>query len=172
MAKDVFHAQSKNGKLYFGTEYNKNRFSVFLKENDGVRIKIIPNTDISYNKRKFFEGAIVPFFALQHLVRDKEGNPKIMSYEEARNCLKLWFNPEYARTQDGEVVEIAGSSKKLNNKEFTERLIEQPLTYMRENGFLLPNEDDYKQWRDSAPAVKEVYPPIARLLAEAKEKVK
>jgi len=171
MSKDVFHAQSVNGKLSFGTEYNKARFDEFIKANNGVRIKIIPNTDISYNKRRFFEGAIVPFFALQHLVQNKEGKTVVMGYEEARSLLKLWFNPEYIRNSSGgEPTEIAGSSKKLNNKEFTERLIEQPLAYMRENGFILPNEDDYKEWRDSSPLIGEVYPPVARMLAEAKAK--
>lgn len=32
------------------------------------------------------------------------------------------------------------------------------------NGYVVPDSEDYKRWRDSAPLKGEVYPPLARLI--------
>jgi hypothetical protein len=159
--KIIFIAQEKKGTSIQGimfTPYNQARFNEALKLHPNKRWKLTLDEDITDNMRKFFEGAVVPFFALQHSIN---GMP--MSIETAREALKLEFNPAYVKNIKGESTVVPGSTAKLNKEKFRE-FVEHCIEYMERNGYEVPDSEQYVAWRDSSPSVGEVYPPLKRLL--------
>jgi hypothetical protein len=86
-----------------------------------------------------------------------------MSIEEARNCLKLEFNPVYTTDINGDRKVEGGDTSKLNKAKF-QKFIDDIIDWMEMQGYIVPNSEDYKAWRDSAPAVGEIYPPLQRLI--------
>lgn len=163
MAKNVFIVQVDNGGLKFNSDYHKAMFKEYLKANNGMRLKITPDEQIPNNMRGYFEGGIVPFFALQHFVIDKDnGKWCTMPLREARECLKREFNPTYFRDLSGETVKQGETTASLNKKEFGS-FIERCTDYFQQNGYEIPDNEEYKRWRDSAPEINEEYPPVARL---------
>lgn len=155
--RKYIQAQSKNGKLVI---IHETAFRQFLEENEGKRMKISVDDDVTNNMRRFFEGAVVPFFALQNEIDGKK-----VSFQDARETLKIEFNPKYVRKLDG-TLEIIGASTTNLNKERFRAFLEKILEYMTENGYEVPDSDDYIKWRDSGPMVGEIYPPLKRLLEQ------
>jgi hypothetical protein len=140
------------------TPYNQNRLNEEIKKRPNARWKLTLDEDITDNMRKFFEGAVVPYFALQHSIN---GMP--MSIETAREALKLEFNPSYAKNIQGNSVVVPGSTAKLNKEKFR-AFVEKCIEYMERNGYDIPDSIDYKNWYDSAPLPGATYPPLKRLL--------
>lgn len=170
--KNVFIVQGQSdGGLKFHSDSHRAMFKEFLKQNNGIRLKITPYEDISNNFRGFFEGGVVPFFALQHFVIDPDNKQWCsMSILEARECLKREFNPTYFRELSGQIVKQGDSTANLNKVEFN-AFIERCFNYFEQNGYEFPNSEEYKKWRDSCPDIDEEYPPIIRLRDLANEKL-
>lgn len=139
----IFWAQSKEGKLSMGSEYNRIRFSEFLKKHDGIRFKIDPLTPESNKQRKFFEGGIVALITYyQNNLNYRDTN----DLKTVREWLKIEFNGAFI-TLGGKSVKVPMSTKGELNRGFIERVLD----WMNENGYqtelLLP--EDYKKWRDT-----------------------
>ena len=47
------------------------------------------------------------------------------------------------------------------------RFLEEVLRWMEQQGMELPDAEDFKRWRDSAPVKGEIYPPLKRLIDAA-----
>lgn len=154
----------KDGGLWFGKdERMKERFHRWLKENPGMKIMITPADEPSGQIRRFFEGALLPYFALQHQI-----DGQFLTLAEARKMLKREFNPEYVRRLDGKVETSAGSTTGLNKAGF-QKFVDDIIEYMDENGYKTPDSEDFKKWEKSAPMKGEIYPPLAQLINRKKE---
>lgn len=154
----------KDGGLWFGKDDRlKARFHRWLKENPGMKIMITPADEPSGQIRRFFEGAVVPYFALQH-----EIDGQFLTLAEARKMLRREFNPEYVKRLDGKVETTAGSTTELNKAAF-QKFIDDIIEYMDENGYATPDSEDFKRWEKSAPEAGAIYPPLAQLIHRKKE---
>lgn len=170
--KNVFIVQAQSdGGLKFNSDYHRAMFKDFLKKNVGMRLKIIPDEQIPNNVRRYFEGGIVPFFALQHFVIDPDNKQWCtMPLDEARECLKREFNPTYFRDLSGKIVKGGESTANLNKKEFV-AFIDRVTDYFQQNGYEIPNNEEYKNWVDNLPDFDEEYPPVVRLRELAEKRL-
>lgn len=172
MSKRVFHIQgTPDGGLKFKSEYHRALFKDFLKQNPNIYLKVTPNEDIPSHLRRFFEGGVAPFFALQHFVINQNtGKWEMMTREEARECLKREFNPLFFRDLSGKTVQQGGSTAVMSKVEF-QNFIDRCLDYFLQNGYEFPNNEEFKDWRDSCPDIDEEFPPITRLQELADKKL-
>lgn len=144
----------------------RERFVEFAESNPGCEVRIDPMQDISPQARKFFEGGIIPFFFWQQY--DPDGGLVYKSYDEARNALKLEFAAEYTLDlKTHKRKKVAGSTAEMTDSQFKEKFINPILRWMEENGFDLPDSEDYNYWHENAPASEKIYPPVLRLMRVA-----
>lgn len=144
MAQSTFIGRSMDGgKFSLGSEYNAARFRDFLKKNPGMRLKIEPLTPESDKQRRFFEGAIIPFFTYYQEGLDYR-NPDDL--ETVREWLKIEFNGHFV-TIKGKSHKVAQSTKGALNSGFLDRVMD----WMVDQGYQvdLLNPNDYKHWRDA-----------------------
>lgn len=161
----VLKVQSKNGEIFLGGADSHERLKKWLKFHDRKRLRIEVEEPSSYNMQKFFEGAVVPFFALQHPL-----NGKHMGFKGARDALKREFNPVYVVSITGDKKIEGGSLSELyRNKAKMLKFMDRVQNYFLQNGYEFPDSEDYKKWRDSAPDVGEIYPPLKRLFETMKK---
>jgi hypothetical protein len=160
--KNVFNVQVKNGGIQFSSDYHKGMWDKFLKENDGMRLKITPDEQIATQVRRFFEGAVVPYFALQHFVQGRNGRWTVMDAEMARACLKEEFLPYYYYDIHGKLVQGSKSTADCNKEEFRQ-FLDRILDWFMQNGYEFPEPEPYKQWVDSQLEINVLYPPLQRL---------
>jgi hypothetical protein len=140
-----------------GTEMKEKLFAQFARENNGKRAKISIDDDISYDMRKFFEGAVAPYFFFQSEVA-------YSSVKEGREALKLEFGRKrYQKTINGQTQIISVSTTEYNKMQF-QALLDNIQSYFMENGFLYPDSEDFKKWRDSSPLIGEIYPPLKKIM--------
>lgn len=143
----------KHGELVFSSPIAKR---VFFERCDGKDAILDIDDAPTANSRRYFEGAVVPAVFFQH------PNSGWIDFGDAREALKLEFLPDYTRSLKGEKIKYARSTADLSKEKFF-KLIETITRWMEENALELPDPDDYKAWRDSAPAADQVYPPLARM---------
>lgn len=148
-------ANIKNGEILFSSPQARR---AFFERNEGKDAIIDIDDAPTTNSRRYFEGALVPAVFYQH---PKSG---WIDFKDCREALKLEFLPGYTHTLGGERAKIARSTTELNKTGFL-ALIETITRWMHENGLEMPDPEDFKAWRDSAPAAHEMYPPLARLQA-------
>lgn len=148
-------ANIKHGEIVFTSPQAKR---AFFERNDGKDAIIDIDDAPTVNSRRYFEGALIPAIYYQH---PKSG---WIDFKDAREAIKLEFLPGYTRSLQGERTRVARSTTELSKAGFL-ALIEAITRWMHENGLEVPDGDDYKLWRDSAPATHEVYPPLARMQA-------
>lgn len=160
-----------NGGIDFTTSEQARRFKVFCSEGKKP-IKIVEDQPIPNQTRRFFEGAVVMYFALQHeIYSTKDKRYKIMTLEEARRLLKYEFNPIYTMSLSGDVVQEGNSTKNLNKNEFKE-FLERVQRHFEENGMTYPVSDQYNQWNDTVGMDKgAVYPQVIELRKKALAKL-
>lgn len=139
-----FLAQSKDGKLSLGSEFNAGRFRDHIRENPGMRYSIEPLLPESNDQRRFFEGAVIPlitFFqeGLDHRVESDR--------LKVREWLKLHFTPNEVIVAGVRHI-VPGSTK---GKLQRDKLVEMVLDWMEEQGYPteLLNPSDFKKWRDT-----------------------
>lgn len=158
-----FQAQIKNGELDYYNEHNFGKFKTWAKKNEKVRIAITDDEPIGTQKRRFFEGAVVPYFAVQHFIN---GAP--MSNDEARKTLIYEFNIDFVIKLDGTKKRTAGSTTKFNDEGFRV-FLERIENYFKQNGYEYPSSEEYKKWEATAPLIDEESPPLARLKKLARD---
>lgn len=138
------------------------RFSSFLAEAkffelaEGKEVVITIDDKPTANMRRFFEGAVVPSVFYQNPHSGWE------NFKDAREALKLEFLGGYSKGLDGKTIRVSRSTTELSKSRFI-AFLETVVRWMEENGFELPDPEDYKAWRDSAPSPGEIYPPLLRL---------
>ncbi len=142
MANSFRFKATAEGGMEFPSDYARVRFKEFLKKNPGMRFKAEPLTPESNHQRRFFEGAVVPFFTYY---QDNLNWREPDDLRKAREWLKLEFNGEFILIKD-KVHKVPKSTKGKLNKGFLDRVID----WMAENGYKteLLNPDEYKRWRD------------------------
>lgn len=131
-------------------------WAVFKEKAEGKDIIITIDDEASANKRKFFEGAIVPAVFYQNPHSGWE------NFKECREALKLEFLPGWTKDFEGQRIKYARSTTELSNDKFGE-LIQDVIRWMQEQAMEIPDPEEYKDWRDSAPPPGEVYPQLQRL---------
>lgn len=138
----TFIVKTRKGGIQFLSEFNKNRFLEFCRQNDGTLLEVKPKRIESGRQRGFFEGAVVPLFAyhqenLDH--RDQE------DLRQAREWLKLEYNASLLNI--GGKSHLVAKTTKGNLQEFLERVIRG----MEEMGIDVSvlNPTEYKNWKYS-----------------------
>ena len=141
---DTFNCRATaDGGMSF-TEYNRERFKAWLKENAGIYLQIKPLRDESSKMRRFLEGAVVPlctFYQENMNYKSPDDN------ETMREFLKVEFNGEL-KVIAGKTHRIAKSTK---GGDVLPDFIERVIAWMGEQGYQteLLNPEDYKVWRDT-----------------------
>lgn len=144
-----------DGNLSFGTERTDYLMREKLKQWSGRYVNCSVDVRETIEKRRFFEGAVVPYWFYQ--------NPKSgwRTLAEARDNLKLRWNARDTFMADGSPVRIPISSK-MSNKRFADMLLNMQHDW-DEEGYQWPDPDAYKEWEHTYPPVGAVYPPVQRL---------
>lgn len=151
MTKFVTNATIRDGKPVH-SDYNLARLIQFHKEREGKLIRITyedAKETISDEKRRYYEGALVP--AMRHFLnkeRDKTKPP--LTTKDTRDLIALAFHNRIITDNKGRTVKVPRSTTEMSNKKFGE-FIELIVDYMAENGYPVPDPEEYKSWRDSAP---------------------
>ena len=148
--KNLFRATIKNGELDFGSDYNFDRYRKYLRDNDGKKITINNYSNpVSDEMRGYMFGALIPF--LRQIDAQTWGG---LDSEQIHEVLKKNFNYFEAYNPLTKRLERYGQSvmnvsmKNLKAIEFIERIA----NWVMENyGQTLPDPEDYKRFRDSAP---------------------
>lgn len=88
-AQGVYDPQL-GSKISFGSDFNRARFSRFVKENNGIRLSIRPESPESRKMRGYFEGGLVPLATyyqdyLTLVVKGKE-KQKRLDYHDPDDC--------------------------------------------------------------------------------------
>lgn len=148
----------KNGVIELGS-----RSELVLAEHEGKGVIIEIDERESWEKRKFFEGAISQFFYYQHPYSNWK------NFREAREALKLEFNGEWINDREGN-QQRNGKSTKMSNAKFTEFLGKIQADF-QENGLEFPDSEDYIRWIESAPDPDAVYPPLQKLIDKYKQEL-
>jgi len=151
-------ARIKNHWFNFGSGYRQAQIREFLKRHEGKEVTLTITEENSVRLRRFFEGAVVKYVFYQHMI------PEWKNFKDCREALKLEFNRKYAIGVDGQRKEYAGSTKEMTKQEFRE-FVDKITTWMMQNGYEVPDPEEFKRWRDSAPEPGEIYPPVKRLQA-------
>ncbi len=131
----------------------------FFEKNEGKYAFIEIDDATTSEKRRYFEGCLVPtvFYTNPH--------SGWMNFKEAREALKIEFLGTVQAGMKGNVVRVAKSTAELSNRQFGQ-LIEAVVRWLIENELCVEDDIDpenYKAWRDSAPARGEIYPTLRRL---------
>lgn len=147
------HVQITEKGLRYASELAE---AVFLDRCKGKYAYIVIDDTPTTQMRRYFEGAVVPAVYYQ--------NPRSgwIDYGECREALKLEFLPLWVHQIRGSSAKTAKSTANLSKAQFT-AFLEQVTGWMQEQGMEVPDPEEYKAWRDSAPAAGEVYPQLRRL---------
>lgn len=147
-----------DGSLSYGTERNEFFTKEKLKQFAGRYVICQVDTRETIEKRRFFEGAVTPYWFYQ--------NPRSgwKTLAEARDNLKLRWNARDTFTADGSPVRIPISSK-MSNKRFGEMLLTMQHDW-DEEGYTWPDPDAYKEWELRFPPPGAIYPPVQTLKAK------
>lgn len=143
----------KHGEIVFSSPQARR---AFFDRNEGKDAIIDIDDAPTANSRRYFEGALVPAVYYQHPLSGW------IDFGDCRDALKLEFLPTYTRDLRGNRTKVARSTTELSKEGFF-KLIDVITRWLQENQMEVPEPDDFKAWRDSAPSTEEVYPPLARL---------
>lgn len=149
----MIRARARNKKIEFPSPIAEHRF---FEQAEGKELIITIDDKPSSQMRKYFEGAMVPAVFYQH------PNSGWETFKDAREALKFEFLPTYTKTVRGERVRVARSTTGLSKQGF-KRFLDLISDWMLENGLELPNPEEYKAWRDSAPLPGEIFPDVERM---------
>lgn len=130
------------GKPYFGPDWKTDRVFNELKQYAGKPATLVVDIQVKESKkmRRFFEGAMVPYFCTLMHIFDRK-NPD--DVEKVRELLKQEFGGEVTPTFSGGVTKVCITSKgKLRE------ILDSANQYLMENGYAVPDPELYKRWRD------------------------
>lgn len=135
----------KGQKISFDKPMVRVYFAEWAKDNPNERIKIMPYKGISSSARGYFEGAVLPAYALWSENYDHENGDHLA---EIRNFLKTKFLSKKFIEPDGSVTVIPDSTTKLTGEEFRNDFLAKCQDYFMENYIPWPDAELYKKWRD------------------------
>lgn len=135
-------ARSLGGVLSFG-DYNTRAIKDHAKKNPGALYELKAVLPESQKMRKWFEGAIVPYFAFLSGMDWKDA--KVL--DDARELIKIEFNAEMV-VWNGEKKKIGRSTK---GRENLNQVAERVLEWIMDNGGnpKVVDPKEYKHWRDT-----------------------
>ncbi len=134
--------------------YNRRRFKDFLKKNPGTLIEIKPKANpVSDQMRGYVFGALIPFLR-QIDERAWQGMDDEQIYEALKKNFNYFeaINPITKRKERFGQSVLNRSCKNVKAMEFTMRIGEWVMTNYQQT---LPDPEEYKRWRDSAPELNE-----------------
>lgn len=143
----------QQGKIVFTSELAER---MFFERNEGKEASIEINDAPTEQMRRYFEGALVPAVYYQHPFSGWQ------DFGDAREAIKLEFLAAYTLDMKGLRVKIAKSTTDLSKERFAD-FLSSVAVWLEENGLTVPDAEEYKAWRDSAPPAGEVYPQLARM---------
>ncbi len=149
----MIRARVKGKQILFTSPISEQRFFELA---DGKDVNISIDDKPTGEMRRFFEGAVVPAIFYQNPFSGWE------NFSDAREALLIEFLPRWAFNLKGERVRSRRSSTELNKKSFT-ALLDIVTNWMLEQGMEIPDPEEYKRWRDSAPDKGEIFPQLKRL---------
>lgn len=137
----TFTATAHGEGLKLTNETVRGSFKRFLKENQGIRIRLEPIMPESKNQRGFFEGAIVPLFCFYQEGMDYHNGDDL---RKVRGWLKMEYNSEYALI-NGKAHKVEKSTRGELNRGFLLRVMDG----MADNGYQVEvlNPEDFKKWK-------------------------
>lgn len=140
----TFTALVQNGQMKL-SPYEGAKFRMFMKDNEGARLKIEPILPESNKLRRYFEGAVIPLVAFY-----QEG----MNHKSGEDCRRVreWLKAEF----NGEMVVIGGKVRQVarstKGRQSLNPFVEHVVTWLIEN-YCPPNEaldpEKYKYWHDA-----------------------
>ena len=146
-------ARVSKGRIVFASQLTE---SVFLEKCEGKDLIIAVDDETTGEKRRFFEGGVVPVYFYLHPFAGWR------NFKECREAIKLEFIPGFTKSRDGKQIVYPRSTTELSNRAFGE-FLEKVTGYLRENFGEIIDSDEYKAWRDSAPVPGSIFPQHARL---------
>ncbi len=149
----MVRARVKDKQILFTSAIAEHRFFELA---EGKDLLIAIDDAPTSNMRRYFEGAIVPAVFYQ--------NPHSgwKSFADAREAIKVEFLPRYVRTIRKGRARTSRSTTELSKAGFT-KFLDVVSNWMAEQGMEIPDPEDYKAWRDSAPEKGEIYPQLLRM---------
>ena len=102
-----------NGKLTFKSDWAREDFRKWCRENEGKFVILEPKEKISREKRGYFEGALVPAYCIWNEALDPFNPDHI---EMVREMFKQEFNGVFIKGMWGKPRKIAKSTSKLSAK--------------------------------------------------------
>ena len=139
-----------------GIVFSSDKAKAMLLEHNNTDIVIEVVDKPSLQMRRFFEGAVVPAVYYQHPESGWE------TFKDCREALKLEFLPLYVTRITGGKERVSQNTGDLTKEKFR-TFLDKIMRWLEEQGLEMPDPEDYKSWRDSAPAADEIYPPLLRL---------
>lgn len=143
MKEKVFVGLVHDGKIDLGSDYNRSRMKMALREFEGQRVafEVRPTKRVrSLKQNAYYWGAIIPTF-LQIFNTGTTDTEEKWKPEDVHEKLKREFNYRLLKTEEG-YEKVALSTASLTVGKFAEYLfrIEE---YCNENGIYLPSPKDY-----------------------------
>ena len=137
----MFHFKSETHRL------------IFFERLEGKNVIIEENTASSSQQYKFLNGAIIPYIFYQ--------NRSWKDFKECRTALLEEYCPKYYYTSVGGETTFKRETTANRSKVWMNTLIEKIVRWMEEQGYEIPDTEDYQRYIDSAPL--EEYPPLNRI---------
>lgn len=143
----AFVLQAAKGKLSARSKYNAERLGQWLKEHEGSLLKLVPvSGKVSEEARGYYFGAVIPF--LKKIVTEWDS----VTGDEVHEILKKNFNGfEAFNPKTGRVERYGRSIAVEDSRKFQEYLLRLADWVMTNYQQTLPDPEEYKEWRDSAP---------------------
>lgn len=133
----TFNAKIINGKMDFGSDYNEQRFQIFLNNNNGKELHLeILETKRSKSQNSFY------WLYLKAIERELGQDSK-----ECHEYFRRIFLPPVYKTVFGKEIRLPNSTTNLTKYEFGEYLEK----ICAETGVPIPDAESFKDERDSAP---------------------
>lgn len=135
----TFNAKIINGKMDFGSDYNEQRFQVFLNNNNGKELRL----EIIESKRSKSQNSF--YWLYLKAIERETGQDSKECHEYFRRSLL----PPVYKTIFGKEIRLPNSTTHLTKLEFGEYLEK----ICAETGVPIPDAESFKDERDSAPTI-------------------
>lgn len=151
MSNHLFRAEQ--GKMIFSSETAKALFQEDLKKNEGKQYRIEKvKKPVSDELRSFYFGAVIP------VIKSTCDDWKKLTGDEIHEVIKKMlfyfetFNPQTQRTE--RFGRSVMKRDDWNNTNKAMEFLEIIRQYLADCGLEMPDSEDFKRYRDSAPLIK------------------
>lgn len=153
MSKNTFIIKIREKGFIFESSYNRERFKEYVREHQGTRMRLEPvSPHVSDEARGFYFGGVI-----NGTIKRLSGFEG-MSTDEVHELLKREFNGVEIRDPvTGNNTRLGKSIAINSSRRFQEYLLRIGDWLMENYGQSMPDPEDYKSWRDSAPLAGEEY---------------